>query len=309
MRTYSGTDDFIRLAEMYLSTIRNAWCAIPLFWFNRMDGRGPWDLESSIRQHQEVMSWYGQREIPVEVNEPHHWGMRDAPDVIYVATAFLSAYNARANGVRDYIAQLMFNSPPGVTDAMDIAKMLAILNLIDPLQGPNFRIWRQTRTGLLSYPLDPHAARAHLASSIYVQMALKPHIVHIVGHTEADHAATAADVIEACRMARRVVENAINGAPDMTLDPRIVARVSFLVSEAQITLAAIRGLGGVDAWSNPEVLFESVKLGILDAPHLKNNPFAMGKIATRIIDGSCVAVDGEGKHLYEAERLSRFRVC
>ena len=49
MRTYSGTDDFIRLAEMYTQTIHNAWCAIPLFWFNQMDGRGPWDLEGSIK--------------------------------------------------------------------------------------------------------------------------------------------------------------------------------------------------------------------------------------------------------------------
>jgi len=30
----------------------------------------------------------------------------------------------------------------------------------------------------------------------------EPHIVHIVGHTEADHAATAGDVIEASQMAR-----------------------------------------------------------------------------------------------------------
>ena len=37
MRTYSGTDDFIRLAEMYVETINIAWCAIPLFWFNLMD--------------------------------------------------------------------------------------------------------------------------------------------------------------------------------------------------------------------------------------------------------------------------------
>ncbi|HLE89811.1 MAG TPA: cobalamin B12-binding domain-containing protein, partial [Anaerolineales bacterium] len=41
LRTYSGTDDFIRLAEMYVDTINIAWCAIPLFWFNQMDGRGP----------------------------------------------------------------------------------------------------------------------------------------------------------------------------------------------------------------------------------------------------------------------------
>ena len=30
-------------------TINIAWCAIPLFWFNQMDGRGPWDLRGSIR--------------------------------------------------------------------------------------------------------------------------------------------------------------------------------------------------------------------------------------------------------------------
>ena len=66
LRTYSGTDDFIHLAEMYMRTIRIAWCAIPLFWFNQMDGRGPWDLKGSIRQHQEVMRFYGRHGIPVE---------------------------------------------------------------------------------------------------------------------------------------------------------------------------------------------------------------------------------------------------
>ena len=100
LRTYSGTDDFIRLAEMYVESMHNAWAAIPLLWFNRMDGRGPWDLEGSIREHQKVMEWYGARDIPVELNEPHHWGMRDAPDVIFVVSAYLAAYNARAFGVR-----------------------------------------------------------------------------------------------------------------------------------------------------------------------------------------------------------------
>jgi hypothetical protein len=119
------------------------------------------------------MTWYGQRGIPVELNEPHHWGMRDAPDVVFVVSAYL-AYNARAYGVRDYIAQLMFNSPPGLSDAMGLAKMLVVLDLIAPLAGPGFRIWRQTRTGLLSYPLDAVAARTHLTASVYLQMALRP---------------------------------------------------------------------------------------------------------------------------------------
>ena len=122
LRSYAGTDDFQLLAEMYVKTINLAWCAVPIFWFNRMDSRGPWDLTGSIDQHQKLMKWCGQRNIPVELNEPHHWGMRDAPDVLFVVSAYLSAYNAKAFGVQDYIAQMMFNSPPGLSDAMDIAK-------------------------------------------------------------------------------------------------------------------------------------------------------------------------------------------
>ena len=306
MRTYSGTDDLLRLAKVYLETMNIAWCAIPLFWFNQMDGRGPWDLEGSIHEHQNVMSWYGERGIPVELNEPHHWGMRDAPDVIFVVSAFLAAYNARAYGVRDYIAQLMFNSPPGTSGAMDLAKMLAVQKLIEPLTGTNFQIWKQTRTGLLSYPLDVNAARAHLATSIYLQMALKPDIIHIVGHTEAHHAATAEDVIEACGIARRAIENALNGIPDMTADPVIQAQVDHLVNEAQITLQTIWRLGAdtsKDPWVDPSILAKSVTLGILDAPQLRNNPFALGKIKTAIFNGSCIATNLKGLPLNEAERL------
>jgi len=360
LRSYSGTDDFIRLAEMYVETIHIAWCAIPIFWFNLMDGRGPWGLQDSIRQHQQVMAWYGEREIPVELNEPHHWGMRDAPDVIFVVSAYLSAYNARAFGVRDYIAQLMFNSPPGLSDRMDLAKMLAILDLITPLtpritfpkvsvghlsgrfriphylpesfggapfgkvphsalpsrkfrwgtfrEGSAFQIWRQTRTGLLSYPLDPDAARAHLAASVYLQMALRPHVLHVVGHTEAHHAATADDVIEACKLARRAVENALHGQPDMTADPAVQERKEELVREAQVTLQAIRELAGpdvADPFTDPATLARAVTTGVLDAPHLRNNPFARGQIVTRIDPrGACVAVDpATGRALSEQERV------
>jgi hypothetical protein len=308
MRTYSGTDDFIRLAEMYLETIHIAWCAVPLFWFNQMDGRGPWDLEGSIREHQKLMVWYGRHGIPVELNEPHHWGMRDAPDVIFVVSAYLSAYNARAFGVKDYIAQFMFNSPPGLSDRMDLAKMLAILELIKPLAGPDFRVWRQTRTGLLSYPLQKDAARAHLAASIYLQMALQPHIVHVVGYTEADHAATAAEVIESCNLARRAIQNALDGAPEMSVDPRIQTRRDELVADAQITLNAIQQMaepGDFDPFCDPRTLAKAVIAGILDAPHLRNNPFARGQILTRVIEGKCLAAGPAGEIVSEAERVEK----
>ena len=317
MRTYSGTDDFIRLAEMYVETINIAWAAVPLFWFNAMDGRGPHDLESSIREHQQLMAWYGARGIPVELNEPHHWGMRDAPDVVFVVAAYLSAYNARAFGVRDYIAQMMFNSPPGLSDAMDLAKMLALLEMIAPLtvrkkggEG-DFRIYRQTRVGLLSHPLDDEAARGHLAAATYLQMALKPHIVHVVGHTEAHHAATAEDVVAGCKIARRAIENAVAGAPDMTADPRVQARKQELIAEAELTLDAIRALAGPevpDPLTDPATLARAVTIGILDAPHLRNNRYACGRVVTRIDGrGACVAVDAAGRPLSETDRLAELR--
>jgi hypothetical protein len=306
LRTYSGTDDFIRLAEMYISTLHNAWCAIPLFWFNQMDGRGSWDLAGSIREHQKVMAWYGRNNVPVELNEPHHWGMRDAPDVIYVVSAFLSAYNAKAFGVQDYIAQLMFNSPPGLSDAADLAKMLAILELIQPLAGPDFRIWEQTRTGLLSYPLDIDFARAHLAASIYLQMALRPDIIHIVGHTEADHAATAADVIEAAKIARKVIDNALHGQPNMTEDPLVIRWKNHLISEAKITLSAIANLSPTaDPFTDADNLALAVQSGILDAPQLRNNRFARGEIKTGIVAGACVVLDPEGKPINEEQRINK----
>jgi methylmalonyl-CoA mutase cobalamin-binding subunit len=321
LRTYSGTDDFIRLAEMYADTINIAWCAIPLFWFNQMDGRGPWDLEGSIREHQQVMQWYGAHNIPVELNEPHHWGMRDSSDAVFVVSAFLSAYNARAFGVKDYIAQFMFNSPPGLSDKMDLAKMLTVMDLITPLASPSphfseknggteggaFRIWKQTRIGLLSHPLDPEAARGHLAASTYLQMALHPHIYHIVGHTEADHAATAEDVIVASRIARRAIDNAM-GAPDLTADPAITRRRADLSAEANAILDAIRSLSGPEAgdpFTDAATLARAVTTGILDAPQLVNNKFGRGRVRTRIVDGACVSVDEKGNPISESERIAK----
>jgi hypothetical protein len=312
LRAYSGTDDFIRYAELLTETIHNAWCAIPLFWFNQMDGRGPWDLEGSIREHQKVMAWYGERDIPVELNEPHHWGMRDSSDVVYVVSAFLSAYNAKKFGVKDYIAQMMFNSPPGLSDAMDLAKMLAILEMISPLaqsgtKGGSFRIWKQTRIGLLSHPLDPDAARGHLAASTYLQMALKPHIYHIVGHTEAHHAATAEDIIEASKIVRRAITNAL-GAPDMTRAPEVQERKETLIIEAKTLLEHVRNIassGVDDPWTDPATLAKSVTLGLMDAPQLGNNKFGRGWVRTQIINGASVEVDEHGNPLTQQERVRK----
>lgn len=309
MRVYSGTDDHIRFADVALRTINNAWCATSLFWFNQLDGRGPLGLEQSIAAHQELMRWHADRNVPVEANEPHHWGMRDAPDVVFVAASFLSAYNAKMHGVQDYIVQFMFDSPPGLSDAMDLAKMLACIELTERLAGDGFRVYRQTRTGLLSHPVDEHMALGQVGASVYLQMALRPHIVHIVSACEADHAATTEDIVKNSKLARWVIKTSLEGAPNMTSDPMVQARKEELVAEAELTLDAIRGLaapGVMDPWTDPETLAGAVHSGILDAPHLKGHPLALGTIRTAVIAGACRAVDPDtGRPLSELERLSK----
>ncbi len=307
LRAYSGTADHLRYAEMLIRTIDNAWCATSLFWFNAMDGRGPSPLAQSIAEHQALMRWHGERDIPVEGNESYHWGMRDAPDVVVCASAYLYVYNARHCGVRDYIMTYMFQSPPQLSNRMDLARALAIVELTESFASDDFRIWRQTRTGLLSQPVDLRRARAHLAQSTMLQMALRPHIIHVVGHTEAHHAATADEVIEACVMTQEVVETALRGNPDMAADPVVQARKAALIADTQRLIEAIRTLGAGaddDPLTSPDVLARAVALGLLDAPQLVNNRYAPGRVRTRAIEGAMQAVDAAGRPLDEAERIA-----
>ncbi len=48
MRCYSGTEDVFQCAEALVDTIDNAWTAIPLCWYNELDGRGTRTLHQSF---------------------------------------------------------------------------------------------------------------------------------------------------------------------------------------------------------------------------------------------------------------------
>ncbi len=322
MRCYSGTRDVIEFAEVLRATIHNAWAAIPLCWYNVLDGRGPRGVEESIREARAGMAWHAGRGIPVEVNEAHHWSLRDAPDVVAVASAYLAALNAKNMGVKDYVAQFMFNTPPGTSAAMDLGKMLAKLELIESLVDRDFKVWRQVRAGLASFPVDLSLAKGQLATSTLVSMNVKPHIVHVVGFCEGDHAATPEDVIESCKIVRGVIRNCLHGMPDMTLSEEVQVRKAQLLQEARALLEAIARLpelvpglldslpgqrsGYSDPLVNPKVLAFAIKTGLLDAPHLVGNPAAFGKVCTSMVNGACVAVDPEsGKVLPEADRIER----
>jgi hypothetical protein len=56
---------------------------------------------------------------------------------------------------------------------------------------------------------------------------------------------------------------------------------------------------------NPQTYTRALDYGILDAPGLKGNPSAQGKLNTRMVEGACLPVDEQGAPLLEEERLSR----
>jgi len=308
LRIYSGTRDLIKWAELAVETINNAWGAIPLCWYNTLDGRSNRPPRQAIAENQQAMAWYAERGIPVECNEAHHWSMRDAHDTIAVVAAYLGAYNCKAVGVRTYIAQYMFNSPATISPAMDLAKMLAKIELIEGLHDEDFASLRQTRAGLLSFAPNLHVAKGQLAASTVVQLAVEPVIIHVVGYSEGDHAATADEVIESCRIVHGVIRNCRTDMPDMLSDPAVQERKEELVAEAKLLIEAIGSLGSgqSDPLTDPEVLAQAIAIGLLDAPHLHGNLYAAGRLVTAPVDGAIRAIDpGSGKVLTEQERIDR----
>ena len=309
VRCYSGTRDLLKWAEMSVKTINNAWAAIPLCWYSVIDGRSTRSLSEAIKENTEVMGWYAARGIPVEVNESHQWSLRNAHDALAVTMSFLAAYNAKKMGVRNYVSQYMFNNPPGTTPEMDIAKMLAKNDLISELCDDNFSVIREVRAGLAHFSPVPTFAQGQLGASIVVSMALKPHILHVVGFSEADHAIFPDELIHSCNIAHGVLHNTLYGMPDLTDNEIVRNRKEQLKSEARILLDALGKFGkdlGDDPWSDPVTLEKAIKSGLLDAPHFQGNPHLLGNVVTNIIDGACYAIDpSTGIKLSEPERINR----
>ncbi len=309
LRCYAGTNDLLRWAEMSVETIKNAWAAIPLCWYSVIDGRSTRPISEAVKENQSVMKWYAKKGIPVEVNESHQWSLRDAHDSLAVTMAFLAAYNAKQMGVKNYVSQFMFNTPPGTSPQMDIAKMLAKKELIEELEDGNFKVIREVRAGIAHFSSIPSVAQGQLAASALISLSLKPHILHVVGYSEGDHAVYPEELINSCNIIHGVLQNCLFGLPDMTIDPIVIKRKDKLKQETHILLNALKKLSsniGDNSWTNPLLIEKSIKIGLLDAPHFQGNPHLCGKILTRLINGAWYAVDNQsGEPINETERTSK----
>ncbi len=309
MRCYSGTADMLKWAEMLVGSINNAWTAVPLFWYNELDGRGPRSLLEGITECQAVMHWHAERNIPVECNDAHQWSMRYAPDAMAVAVAYLAAYNAKKQGVKDYILQLMLQTPPDVSFLGDIAKMTAKIEMVESLHDDTFRSYREVRPGIIGFPVDPDEAKGHLAMATLAGSLLKPHIFHVVAYCEGQYVAGAGEIIESVKIVRHIFQRQEYGVdPEMILsNPDFIQRKNMLKREAMAILNGIETIGraGDDPLAESVVLKRAVELGILDAPQFKNRPPAKGEIATAPFDGNYFSINPTTiKKIKETERVN-----
>ncbi len=311
LRCYSGTNDLTMWAEMLKNTINIAWGAVPLCWYSVLDGRSVKNLRDAIREKQAAMRRYTELGVPVEVNESHQWSLRDAHDALAVATAYLSAYNAKEMGVKDFILQMMFNNPPSTAPHMDLAKMLAKLEMVTSLEDGSFRVLREVRAGIASLPSDPDLAKGHMAASAVYSMMVRPHILHVVGFSEGYRVVTPDVLIESCRIARGAVNLALKGSFPPVFDKTLEKRKKHLMSEAVVILDAIMGLGAGerDPLSDPEALARAIETGILDTPHFKGLKDLKGEVVTACVNGGWDAVcPGTGKVLAEQKRLKKLGI-
>ncbi len=128
-RIYSGTDELVELAKLYEGAFRMPFPAVPIFFYNELDGRGPISIRDSFDEHFEVMRWWASIDKPVEINDPHQWQLRNSTDDLLVTDHVVAGVVALKMGIRKYVMQMMFDLPPGTSGMNDLAKFQAAYEL------------------------------------------------------------------------------------------------------------------------------------------------------------------------------------
>jgi len=210
-------------------------------------------------------------------------------------------------GVNVYVSQYMFNTPRETSFTMDLAKMLAKIELIESLHDNSFVSIREARTGLFSMPANLNKGKGQLGSSTILQMQIEPSIVHVVAYCESSYAAKPDDIIQSSDIVLKAIENYLNGCPDMKADIAVQNRKKVLIEDAMQIIRKIKSLDTdnkfADPLTAPEIIGASIRYGILDAPQLAGASGACGKLKTLFINGANMPVDGCGRAITEEERL------
>lgn len=323
VKPYCHVNDLVGFVHQCLDAgmLRGVHQAVPLFWFNELDGRGPAIVRDNIKEHFACVRELAKEGIPVEMNDPNQWSSRWAHDTVIVTSYALISAVMTMCGVQNMVLQMQFNKPKETGDYADLAKMSAGMEMARRISmgRPNpAPIFRETRTGIESLSADMDLAKWQLARSTFLQMCMDPHIIHIVSYCEANYAARPADIIDSSRLIRRAVRIFREHKEDIMKYvnvPIVQERKEFLIKESTYLLNEIAKLhpqfepcpleGMARFLGNEDVLASAIEQKLMTAPGIINARYKGDFLTKPMKYGMINAVDDftNPRIVTEEERL------
>jgi hypothetical protein len=318
VRTYSATRNVPQMAEVYERTINIAWHALSLWWFNKIDGRGPYDVLKNLQQHFETLKVIARHGKPFEPNIPHHFSFRGGDDYTYVLSSYLAALAAKRFGIRYFVLQTMLNTPKYTWGVQDLAKARALLKLVRELEDNSFTVFHQPRAGLDYFSPNLDKAKIQLAAVTMMMDDIEPEndngpdIIHVVSYCEAVTLATPDYINESIQITLSALEEyryaKLNGLmPDMKYSNDVRERTEDLYFEVKGIVAVLEDR--IPNLYTPEGFYEVFRSGVFAVPYLweGREEFADAiKWKTGLVNGSVQVMDEQGKPLKPSQRLSQF---
>jgi len=277
VRTYSGTKNLRKQAEIHEKSLNIVWHALSLWWFSKIDGRGELNLLENLSEHFETIEYIAQTGKPYEANVAHHFAFRSSDDVSYAVSAFLAAKAAKKLGIKHFVLQIMLNDPKHTSAINDLAKARATLSLVKSLENSEFKVLLQTRVGLSYLSHDIDKAKKQLASVTALMDDIEPFnsqspdIIHVVSYSEGNDLATPEIIDESIKITlfslNKYREYREKGWIDkMNENQDVDNRMYHLISEAKIVINAIES--SIKNTYSAQGFFEIFKRGFLPVPQL-----------------------------------------
>lgn len=316
VRTYSSTRNVPAMAEVYEQHLNIAWHALSLWWFNRIDGRGPNDVRTTLGEHLEALRVIARHNKPFEPNIPHHFAFRGGDDHSYVLSSYLAALTAKRLGVKQLVLQTMLNTPKYTWGIQDLAKARALLQLVRELEDASFTVYHQPRAGLDYFSPDLHKAKVQLAAVTCMMDDVEPanpqgpDIIHVVSYSEAVHLATPPIINESIQITHHALAayrkaKKAGHMDDMLHHAEVEERTAELYRSVKQTVRTLEQ--HIPELYTAQGLYEVFRRGVFATPYLwEGREEFKAAIAwrTALVNGGVQVVDAQGKVIPPAERLA-----
>lgn len=317
VRAYSGTKNVARIAEILEENLNMAWHALSLWWFNRIDGRGPLNVRQNLSEHIEALKYIAKVRKPYEPNIPHHFAFRGTDDVSYIVSAYLAAKTAKQIGIRYLVLQNMLNTPKSTWGVRDLAKSRALLRIVKNLEDKSFKVIFQPRAGLDYFSPDINKAKIQLAAvtalmaDIEPEVKYSPEIIHVVSYSEALFLASPDIINESIQITRAALKHYsefrkkyfIN---DIISSKELLAESVELYEESNILIRDMEK--NIENLYTSDGLYKVFKMGYLPVPFLWESREEFSNAvnwSTGIIKGAVCVIDDYGKKMRIRDRLEK----